>query len=176
MAKLRCITSITAAMMLWCLLIVPALSASELWVTSPNAKLKSARSASSPTLAELPVGSRLNRLSYEKRWYKVSTRDGREGWIYRGKVSRDKPETSPDDQDESLGDLMVGLTGSSIEADAADSSRSIRGLSPEAQAYADQTGTPQAYQDALDGVLEIKAEDRELENFLKAGKIGEFAE
>jgi len=165
-----------AVMVFWCLMVVPALAGNELWVTSPNAKLKAKRSASSETIAELPVGSRLNRISYEKRWYKVSAKGGLTGWIYRGKVSENKPEKSPDEEDDSLGDLMVGLTGSSIEADAADSSRSIRGLSPEAQAYADQTGTPQTYRDALDEVLGVKTEDHELEKFLEAGKIGEFAE
>lgn len=176
MALYTRIKLLPAVMVFWCLMVIPALAADELWVTSPNAKLKAKRSASSETIAELPVGSKLNRISYEKRWFKVSTRDDLTGWIYRGKVSKNKPEKSPDEEDSSLGDLMVGFTGSSIEADAADSSRSIRGLSPEAQAYADQTGTPQTYRDALDEVLEVKTEDGELEKFLKAGKIGEFAE
>ena len=63
-----------------------------------------------------------------------------------------------------------------IDADAADSSRSIRGLSPEAKEYAEATGSPQETQNALDSVIARSAMDKDIDRFLKEGKIGEYAE
>ena len=74
------------------------------------------------------------------------------------------------------GGLLGSLSGSDINADAADSSRSIRGLSPEAKEYAKSTGTHQQSQDALDSVILRKVKEQEIDQFLKQGKIGEYAE
>lgn len=148
-----------------------------LYVTSDGAELKSESSSSSPTVAELKRGSALTLLSAEGRWYQVTTENNQSGWIYRGKVSEEEPEIEDLEDDEGgLGGLLGGLSGSDINADAADSSRSIRGLSPEAKEYAHATGTPQQSQDALDSVISRTVSDSEIDQFLKAGKVGEYAE
>jgi len=67
------------------------------------------------------------------------------------------------------------LPGSSVQVSAADTSRSIRGLSPAAKEYAASANTPEAYQDALDGVLALRVTDKEIEDFLIEGKIGEYS-
>lgn len=148
-----------------------------LYVTSENAELKSESSNSSATIAELKRGSELTLVSKEGRWYHVTTEENTTGWIYRGKVSDEEPEIEETDDDGGgLGGLLGGLSGSDINADAADSSRSIRGLSPEAKEYAQSTGTPQQSQDALDSVISRKINEQEIDQFLKQGKIGEYAE
>ncbi|MBU0993343.1 MAG: SH3 domain-containing protein [Proteobacteria bacterium] len=148
------------------------------WVSSTNASLKADQSASSQTIADLSVGDELAVISIDKKWYKVKTKSGKEGFIYRGKISDTKPETmaSQGKSGGGAGGLLGDLTGSGITANSADSSRSIRGLSPEAQEYAQQTGKPQEFRDALDSVLELKTDDKEIEQFLVDGKIGEYAE
>ena len=150
-----------------------------LWVTSENADLKSERSISSDTIAVLDRGSELIVQAFESRWYQVKTTDGKTGWVYRGKVSETKPEASETETKEDsggIGGLLGGLGGSSVGTDAADSARSIRGLSPEAEAYAKTTGTPKQSQQALDQVLSMSISNRDIETFLKNGKIGEYAE
>lgn len=148
-----------------------AFSAPEkLWVSSSGAKLKAERKASSETVAKLPVGTELKVISYKKKWYEVSTDSGKKGWIYRGKVSDTPPEAEEDDG------MLGELAQSGIKADAADDSRSIRGLSPEAKEYADSTGTKEQYRKALEEVLARKTAQKDVERFLKDGKIGEFAE
>lgn len=152
--------------------------AESLWVTSEQTALKAGRSISAATLAELNRGTQLTVLDYESRWYRVRTLDGQTGWVYRGKVSDTPPEQSgqPKGEGGGIGDLLGGLSGSSVEADAADSARSIRGLSPEAEAYAKKTGTPQQSRKALDRVLSMSVTENEVDAFLKAGHIGEYAQ
>lgn len=150
----------------------PAYGAESLWVASEGAKLKTEHSASSKTVSDLPVGAELRVLKSESRWYRVRTASGKEGWIYRGKVS----DTPPQKETEDTGDLFAGMQGSRIGADEAQTSRSIRGLSKETEAYAKERGTPEAYKKALDQVLAVTVTPKELEIFLRNGKIGEYAQ
>jgi len=174
--KRSLILSSTLSLLLFFLLTV-CVAATTLYVTSENAELKSDSSSSSATIVELNRGAELTLVTKSGRWYQVTTESNTTGWIYRGKVSEDEPEIEETDEDEgSLGGLLGGLSGSDINADAADSSRSIRGLSPEAKEYAQSTGTPQQSQDALDSVISRKVKEQEIDQFLKQGKIGEYAE
>jgi len=177
MARMRPIITAAGFVIALMLLTATASSAADaLWVSSEGAILKAQRSSTAAGVADLPVGMELIRLEYEKRWYRVRIPDGREGWIYRGKVSETPPAKETAAQEDSLGGLLGGLTGSSIRADTADTSRSIRGLSPEAREYARQKGTPESCQQALDEVLALKTGSAEIEGFLREGHIGEYAE
>lgn len=150
---------------------LPVSAAEKIWVNATGAKLKAEKKASAETVAELPIGTELRVLSFEKPWYEVSTAKGEKGWVYRGKVSDTAPEKSKD------GDDLIGdLAESRIKAGSIDDSRSVRGLSPEAQEYAKSTGTPQDCQNALDEVLSLRVAGKEIETFLQKGKIGEYAE
>jgi len=149
----------------------------KLWVSSEGAKLKADRKSSSSTIAQLAVGTELAVHQYEKKWYRVTLPDRKTGWIYRGKVSKSPVEKKEGSEEGgSFGNLLGDLSGSSIRADNTDSSRSIRGLSPEATEYAKQQGTPEKYRKELDRVIAEKAAPSEVENFLKQGKIGEYQE
>jgi hypothetical protein len=141
---------------------------SKAWVASSGAKLKASASASASTVGEVPVGAELQVLEATDKWYHVRTADGREGWIYSGKLSGAPP--AGDD-----GSLLGALPGSQIEARASDTARSVRGLSPETGEYAKTAGTPKASQDALDRVLARQVSDADIERFLQQGRIGEYA-
>lgn len=150
-----------------------------LWVSSESADLKAERSISSDTIATLHRGTELSVKAYESRWFQVTTDNGRTGWVYRGKVSDTKPEVPESEEKDGgggIGGLLGGLGGSSVETEAADSARSIRGLSPEAEAYAEKTGTPKQNREALDHVLSMSISESELESFLEKGHVGEYAE
>jgi len=148
------------------------MAAETAWVVSEGAKLKMEPSASSETIEGLPVGSELTLDSSEGSWYKVTTKSNKTGWVYRGKVSSTQPEGK---EDKGAGGVFGALPGSSIEVSAADTSRSIRGLSPAAKEYAASAKTPEAYQKALDAVLARKVTEKEVEDFLIEGKIGEYS-
>jgi uncharacterized protein YgiM (DUF1202 family) len=163
---------LAAWVMMGVVFLTPVSHAESLWVTSEGAKLKADPMASSETLSELPVGTELTLLSSENRWHRVRTVSKREGWIYRGKVSDAPPQKEAQD----TGDLFAGLQTSGITADEAQTSRSIRGLSKETEAYARERGTPEAYKKALDQVLAEAVTSKELDIFLRNGKIGEYAQ
>jgi len=144
-----------------------AIAQQSVWVSSSGTSLNAEASAFSKKLAPVEKGAKLTVLEEQGKWYRVSTEKGDYGWIYRGKVSDQKPE-------EESGGLFGALDGG-ITADTADTSRSIRGLSPEAEEYAKATGAPEENKKALDAVLEIKISDKEIAEFLKKEKIGEYA-
>ncbi|MFO7838097.1 MAG: SH3 domain-containing protein [Desulfosalsimonadaceae bacterium] len=152
-------------------------AAQNLWVTSRSADLKADRSISSATVAELARGTELTVEASESRWYRVRTAKGHSGWVYRGKVSEQPPGAAdePSGEEGGLDDMLGGLSGSSVDANAADSARSIRGLSPEAEAYARKTGTPEQSRKALDQVLSLAVSKEEVARFLKKGEVGEYA-
>ncbi|MBW1912032.1 MAG: SH3 domain-containing protein [Deltaproteobacteria bacterium] len=154
------------------LFISVAVAQEKLWVSSESAKLKQERKISSRTISTLPIGTEVEILISEGRWYRILAPSGEEGWMYRGRLSGSPP--AKEVQDES-GDLFAFMPGSSIQADEADTARSIRGLSRETEQYANNRGTPAAYRSALDRVLAMGVEERELERFLMKGKIGEYA-
>ena len=148
----------------------------KIWVSSTSAKLKAESKASSQTIAQLPVGEELTVIALKRRWYHVRTSSGKTGWIYRGRITKTPVQKEEPKADDQLSSILIGVSGSSIEADEADSSRSIRGLSPEAKEYARKKKTPKIYQRALDGVIAVQVGHQELETFLEQGKIGEYAE
>ena len=162
---------------LLCLFLAGQAVAATIYVASSGATVKAEASASSATVAAPAVGTGLEVLETAARWHRVRTPTGQVGWIYRGKVSTVKPQTiQTAGGQSSAGDLLGGLTGSSIQANAASSSRSIRGLSPEAEAYAAQTGAAPAAKAALDDVLAHPLPAADIDKFLMQSKIGEYAE
>jgi len=154
------------------LLIPDVFAQNRMWVSSERAKLKSDKKASSETISKVPIGTEVAVLSTYKRWFKVRTPSGEKGWMYRGRLSQTPPEKKSQDQ---TGNLFTGMSGSKIGADEADTSRSMRGLSPETEQYAKSQGTPAAHKRALDDVLSRGVTEHELETFLMEGKIGEYA-
>ncbi len=151
--------------------VIPVFAAGSMWVTSEKARLKSQPKASAKTVSTVAIGSKVSVLESQKRWYRIRTASGEEGWMYRGKLS----DTPPSKETEESGDLFAAMGSSSISADEAQTSRSIRGLSKETEQYAKKRGTPETYKKALDRVLAIHITDKEVDVFLRKGKIGEYA-
>jgi uncharacterized protein YgiM (DUF1202 family) len=150
-----------------------ALALDKRWVSSDGTTLKSEASISSEDVAPLPVGAELSVLEDGGRWIKVQTSDGRNGWVYAGRVSDTAPSAEVSGGDSGL--LGGSMQNSQIETAKSDSARSIRGLSPEVAEYAKQRGTPEIFKKELDKVLARKVSAKELKAFLKEGKIGEYA-
>ena len=142
-----------------------------MWVASDKARLKSKPKASSTTITTISVGAKVSILGSQKRWYRIQTSSGKKGWMYRGKLSDAPPAEEAEESDNLFGSMQA----SSISSDEAQTSRSIRGLSKETEQYAQKRKTPEVYKKALDQVLAIRITDKEVDVFLKAGKIGEYA-
>jgi uncharacterized protein YgiM (DUF1202 family) len=157
-----------AVVALWCGL---SHAQEKVWVTSAGAKVMSEAAATAKAVETVPVGTELTVLSTKDKWFQVSLPSGEKGWIFRGKVS-----TSPPEAEREGGGLLGALGKSSIEGGSADTSRSMRGLSPAAEQYAQNAKTPAEYKKAVDGVLALQVKEAEVDAFLREGKIGEYAE
>jgi hypothetical protein len=148
----------------------PAHAQEKVWVTSAGAKLMAEAAATAKAVEAVAVGAELTVVSTKDKWLRVSAPSGAEGWIFRGKVS-----ASPPSAEEGGGGLLGALGKSSVDAGSADTARSMRGLSPAAEQYAQSAGTPAEYKRAVDAVLALQVKDAELDAFLREGKIGEYA-
>ncbi len=154
------------------LLLATAAAAQQLWVNSADTPLKSARKASAETLATLQVGDEVTVLESKRRWHRVRSASGAEGWAYAGKLVDAPPQQEVAGED---GLLFGAMADSQIDTAKADSARSIRGLSPETAAYAEQRGTPAEIQQELDVILTYQVSEEQLQTFLREGGIGEYA-
>jgi len=159
-------------LVLTCLVFSISYAQQKVWVTSASANLKADKSASSETVAELAMGEELAVISMQSPWIEVQTFSGKQGWIYRGRVSNSPPAKETQGETDNL---LSGAFGSSISVTEADTDRSIRGLSKETEQYAKNTGTPLSYQKALDRVLDFSVTEKEVDAFLRQGRVGEYA-
>jgi SH3-like domain-containing protein len=157
------------------LLLIPAalVWASQVrWVNSDETALKAESKVTAATVATLPVGAEVTVLEGAGRWQKVRAAGGAVGWVYAGRLADTKPVAEVAGQD---GMLFGTMQQSNIQTAKADSARSIRGLSPETEAYAKERGTPLEYRQALDQILGYRVSKEELTAFLQKGQIGEYA-
>ena len=162
---------ITALLLI--LVCTAALAEEKRWVSGDGTTLKAEASVSSDDIIPLPVGAELTVVESGGRWLKVSTTDGKVGWVYAGRVADAPPAAEVTGGD---GGLFGGsLQGSQVTTAKSDSARSIRGLSPEVSQYARQRGTPEEFKRELDKILVRKVSAKELKAFLRDGKIGEYA-
>lgn len=153
-----------------------AAAGEKVWVSSYDAKLKAEKSASSETVATLPLGTELLVISFDDRWYHVSTADGKKGFLYRGRVSFEPPAAAQGKVGEDpLGKLLSGVTESDIKGDNADTSRSIRPLTVEKQKKG-ESGNEQVLQDELNHLLSRRITSTQIDRFLQEGKVGEYGE
>lgn len=166
----KTVTIITALLLIFAA--TAALAEEKRWVASEGATLKQEASVSSPDLAPLPVGTELSLIESGGRWLKVKTANGKEGWVYAGRVAEAPLAAEVTAEGGLFGET---LQGSQIKTAKADSARSIRGLSPETTQYAKQRGTPEIFKKELDKILARKVSAKDLRAFLKEGKVGEFA-
>ena len=153
---------------------VTAMAEEKRWVSSEGTALKAEASATSENVVDVKVGTEVTVVESGGRWLKVRTAAGKEGWVYAGRVSETPPAAEVAGEEGGL--FGASLQKSQINTAKADSARSIRGLSPEAAKYAKDRGTPEVYKKALDVILARKVSVKELNAFLKEGKLGEYAQ
>lgn len=148
-------------------------TAASRWVVGAGTTLKSGATATSADIVPLEVGTQVLVLENAGRWLKVQTAAKKTGWVFAGRLSSTPPVT---EVAASAGLFAASAQQSQIEIAKADSARSVRGLSPETENYARERGTPQEYRQALDQILARQVRKEEVTAFMRAGKLGEFAQ
>lgn len=171
MVKSPVVKIVCTTVLLLALLAGAAWAAKYVWVASQGATLKSEPTASSQVAAKLTLHERLAVLERSGRWYRVRTNAGKSGWVYRGRITGAQPKKTS-----SGGKALFGDMSSDVRADRATTDRAIRGLNPQTEQYANSTKTPREYRIALDKVLDRSITQQDVEDFLKRGKVGEYAQ
>lgn len=141
-----------------------------LYIAAKSAQLRSGKTSLDPVVATLKLGETVQVVKREDRWLQVKTANGVTGWIYDNKVSASKP-ASGDSELAALGRSMRGTDASAVTASAG-----ARGLDKASGVYANRSGITQQQRAAVDRMTAYKISDEEVQEFLKSGKLGEYAE
>lgn len=141
-----------------------------LYVSAKSAQLRSGKTSLDPVVAGLKLGESLEVVKREERWLQVRTAKGVQGWIYASHVSESKPAGG----DNELAALGKGFR--QTEASSVTASAGARGLDKASESYANRAGITQQHRDAVDRMTANKIPDEDIQAFLKAGRLGEYAE
>jgi len=141
-----------------------------LYVTAKSAQLRSGKTSLDPVVASLKIGETLEVVKRDDRWLQVKTAKGVTGWIYSGNVSESKP-TGGDNELAALGKGFRRTEASGVTASAG-----ARGLDKASESYANRAGITQQHRDAVDRMTANKIAEDDIQAFLKAGRLGEYAE
>ncbi|MBM4084226.1 MAG: hypothetical protein FJ272_05500 [Planctomycetes bacterium] len=138
------------------------------YVKSRTAKIRADKSASADA-KEVPAGTALKVLSKEDKYYQVQLPDGSQGWVFHVSVTDQKPDEG--------GGVLAGTGATSgITVAEASTSASIRGLKPMAEDYAKNKGISPKSVDGARKMEELAISSKDVDVFLREGKLGEYAE
>ena len=142
--------------------------AETLYVRSEDATLRSAADAGASEVGPVARGTELTVVSRDGSWIQVQA-GGKSGWIHKLKTAADKPDTG--------GGALASLGGGSRDSyvKEAESGRAARGLSPMAEKYAQNKALSPESIAAVKRMEQVVISKKEIEGFLKEGKLGEYA-
>ncbi len=140
------------------------------YVAAKTAQLRSGKTSLDPVVASLKLGETLEVVKRDDRWLQVQTAKGVTGWIYYNNVSASKP-AGGDNELAALGQNFRRTDASAVTASAG-----ARGLDKASEDYARRSGITQQNRDAVDRMTMYKIPDEEIQEFLKSGRLGEYAE
>lgn len=144
--------------------------AETLYVRAEGVTLRAAADASAADVAPVARGTELTVVSRDGSWIQVQAA-GKTGWVHKLKVSAEKPDTG--------GSVLANLGAGGSRNDyvkEAESGRAARGLSPMAEKYAQAKAISPESVAAVKRMEQVAISKKEIEGFLKEGKLGEYAE
>ena len=153
------------------LIIPPEIAFAEtMYAKKDRVKVTAEKSPTSKAVATLKLGDQVQVLKKSGRQYQVKLSSGKIGWVFKFKLSEDKPSGK------SGGSSLSGLTGKNIVvAKEARAGGSIRGLKETTEQYAEKKQISPAHRKSVDKMEELVISDDELARFQKEGGIGEYA-
>ncbi|UCD12465.1 MAG: SH3 domain-containing protein [Nitrospinaceae bacterium] len=169
MAMKRLLVIVT--LMLSILALPAAALAETLYVKKSGTKLQSEASASSKVVETLASGTAVEVVKKSGRFYQVTAAGGKKGWIFKFKLTAKAPSGGGGG-----GSLLDALGGQQMAAKESASGSSIRGLSPISEQHAKSKGISKESINAVKAMEEFKVSAQEVDAFLKAGKLGEYAQ
>jgi len=133
-------------------------------------KVTGKKSPLSRVVATLQKGDAVELLKKGGRHYRVRLKNGREGWVFKFKLSKKKPAVQ-----RGSGDILAGLTGeSSVTVKEARSAGSIRGLKKVSKNYASLKRIDKVHVESVERMEKYKIDQNQLTKFKRSGRLGEF--
>lgn len=166
----RCIFLAIMVSLVTALTMTDAASGETLYVAAKSAQLRSGKTSLDPVVATLKLGEPLEVVKRDDRWVQIRTAKGVTGWIFSNHVSASKPAG---------GDNELAALGQSVrrtDASAVTASAGARGLDKASEDYANRAGITQQHREAVDRMTAYKIPDQDIQEFLKSGRLGEYAE
>lgn len=144
--------------------------AETVYVQAKTVKLRTGKTSLDAVVADLKFGDALEVLRKDGAWLEVQTGGGTKGWIFAGKTTATKPAGSGDDDLARLGKSFRRTEAGDVTATAG-----ARGLDKASEGYANRAGITQRDRDAVDRMAAYRMSDQEVDDFLKEGRLGEYA-
>jgi uncharacterized protein YgiM (DUF1202 family) len=143
--------------------------AATLYAKQDEVKVTEEKSPTSAVIATLALGDAVSVLTEEGRLAKVKVANGKTGWVFKFRLSEEKPSSGG-----GLG--LSGLTGrKTIAARESRAGGSIRGLKESTEQYAKDKHIKQEHRDAVDRMEAFSIAPDEFMQFKKAGNLVEFS-
>jgi uncharacterized protein YgiM (DUF1202 family) len=144
--------------------------AATLYAKQDDVKVTAEKSPTSTVIATLSLGDAVTVLAEEGRLANVKVTNGKTGWVFKFRLSEDKPSSGGG----GLG--LSGLTGKhTIAARESRAGGSIRGLKESTEQYAKIKQIKPEYRQAVDRMEAFSLAPEEFMQFKKAGNLGEFS-
>ncbi|RMH37410.1 MAG: hypothetical protein D6690_03320 [Nitrospirae bacterium] len=141
-----------------------------LYAKKDRVKITADKSPTSRTIAMLSLGDPVEVIQQSGRRYRVKLPDGKTGWVFKFKLSENKPTRR------SGGSGLAGLTGQgTVVAQEARAGGSIRGLKESTKQYAERKRIDPAHRQAVENMEQFSLSPDELLAFQREGGIGEYA-
>ncbi|MFQ5673974.1 MAG: SH3 domain-containing protein [Nitrospinales bacterium] len=149
----------------------PHLAAETLYVKTNGTKLRAEDSARSKVVTRLRIGTPVRVLKKTRRFYQVSLSGGRQGWIFKFKLTPKAPGAKKGGN--RFAEVLGGRQKFSARESASGSS--IRGLGPATRTYARNKGiSPQSVQ-AVENMENYRVDLDDVDLFLQEGQLGAYA-
>lgn len=149
-------------------LVASSAAAESLYVRASGTDLKEKAGPGGKTLTKLEIGTKCRVVAREGAWTKVTVKgaDKKEttGYVFKAKLSEDKPDK------ERFGGAV---TASATEGDTA---MALRGLSATSEKYAERADIKPEDIAAVKKMEKRKVAQDEIDEFLRDGKLAEYAE
>lgn len=160
-----------ATILLLSFMYLPSSSWAGTWYAKQDGvKVTAEKSSTSALIETLNLGDAVTVVNDEGRVVKVKTTKGKNGWVFKFRLSEEKPSSSGG------GPGLSGLVGrNTIAARESRAGGSIRGLKETTEQYAKDKQISQKHRDAVDRMEAFKVASDDLMDFKKSGHLGEFS-
>jgi uncharacterized protein YgiM (DUF1202 family) len=144
--------------------------AETLYVQVGTALIRSGKTSLDPVTGQVRFGEALDVLQREDKYIQVKTGNGVQGWIYSAKLATTPPVAESND-----GLFAKARKVAREQAGPTTPTAGARGLDKVAEGYAQQNNISPQSQEAVDLMSKYKLDDKQIDEFMKKGGLGEYA-